>query len=269
MRLALATAVALSLFTIPTMADTPVKLHAAGSLKAAMSDIADLYQETHATPVDRTFGPSGLLRERIEGGEAAEVYASANMKHPTTLSNAGASGPVALFARNRLCALVQADLKVEPDTLLATMLDPQVRVGTSTPKADPAGDYAFQVFDKAEALSPGATETLKAKALQLTGGKDSVKAPEGRNPYGWVMETDKADLFLTYCTNAVLAQRDVPALRIVQLPPALSVGAAYGLTVMKDAPEAAWQLAFFILSPAGQEILASYGFSVAGTPDAP
>ncbi|WP_425087852.1 molybdate ABC transporter substrate-binding protein [Stappia sp.] len=259
MRLALATAVVLSLFTSPTMAEPTVKLHAAGSLKAAMGDIADLYEKTHGVTVVRAFGPSGLLRERIEGGEAAEVYASANMKHPTTLATAGRSGPVALFARNRLCALAQADLAVETETLLATLLDPQVRVGTSTPKADPAGDYAFQVFDKAEALSSGAT-----KALQLTGGEDSAKAPEGRNPYGWVMESDKADLFLTYCTNGVLAQRDVPELKIVALPEALSVGANYGLTVVNDAPQAAWQLAVFILSPAGQEILASYGFSAAG-----
>jgi molybdate transport system substrate-binding protein len=264
MRLALATAVVLSLFTSPSMAEPTVKLHAAGSLKAAMGDIADLYEKTHGVTVERAFGPSGLLRERIEGGEAAEVYASANMKHPTTLAKAGKSGPVALFARNRLCALTQADLTVTPDTLLDTLLDPQVRVGTSTPKADPAGDYAFQVFDKAESLSPGATETLKTKALQLTGGKDSAKAPEGRNPYGWVMESDKADLFLTYCTNAVLAKRDVPELKIVALPEALSVGANYGLTVVNDAPQAAWQLAFFILSPAGQEILASYGFTAAG-----
>ena len=67
-------------------------------------------------------------------------------------------------------------------------------LGTSTPKADPAGDYAFQVFDKAEALSSGATATLKAKALQLTGGKDSARAPEGRNPYGWVMESDNVNV---------------------------------------------------------------------------
>ena len=116
MRLVLATAVVLSLFTNPTMAEPTVKLHAAGSLKAAMSDIADLYEKTHGVTVVRAFGPSGLLRERIEGGEAAEVYASANMKHPTTLATAGRSGPVALFARNRLCALAQADLAVETET---------------------------------------------------------------------------------------------------------------------------------------------------------
>ena len=41
--------------------------------------------------------------------------------------------------------------------------------------------------------------------MQLTGGPDSDPAPEGRNTYAWVMESDRADLFLTYCTNAVLA----------------------------------------------------------------
>ena len=40
MRLVLATAVVLSLFTNPTMAEPTVKLHAAGSLKAAMSVFA-------------------------------------------------------------------------------------------------------------------------------------------------------------------------------------------------------------------------------------
>ena len=61
-------------------------------------------------------------------------------------------------------------LPVTPDNLLERMLDPQVKLGTSTPKADPSGDYAFAVFAKADRLSPGAEEALSRKALQLTGG---------------------------------------------------------------------------------------------------
>ena len=48
------------------------------------------------------------------------------------------------------------------------MLDPAVKLGTSTPKADPSGDYAFEVFAKAEKLKPGANAALEKKALQLT-----------------------------------------------------------------------------------------------------
>ena len=129
------------------------------------------------------------------------------MAHPGGLMAAGWGGPVALFARNRLCALAQPDVAASSASLLEVMLAPDVRLGTSTPKADPSGDYAWQVLEKAEALRPGSFGTLDAKALQLTGGPDSAKAPEGRNTYGWVMEQDQTNVFLTYCTNAVLAQK--------------------------------------------------------------
>ncbi|TDL76582.1 molybdate ABC transporter substrate-binding protein [Palleronia sediminis] len=238
-----------------------LSLYAAGSLKAAMSDIARDYTQAHGSGVATTFGPSGLLRERIEGGEAAHVFASANMRHPRTLAEAGKGGPVALFARNGLCALARPGLEVTTDSLLDTMLDEDTRLGTSTPKADPSGDYAFALFDKTDHA-----EALKAKALQLTGGPDSATPPEGRNAYAWVLDSDQADLFLTYCTNAVLARNEVPDLQIVQVPPALAVGADYGLIVLDDAPAEAWRLALYILSPAGQSVLADYGFDVGARP---
>jgi ABC-type molybdate transport system substrate-binding protein len=179
---------------------------------------------------------------------------------------AGWGGPVALFARNRLCALAQPDLKVGPATLLEVFLDPDVRLGTSTPKADPSGDYAWQLFEQAEALRPGSFAALDAKALKLTGGPDSAKAPDRRNTYGWVMEEGRADLFLTYCTNAVLAGREVPGLQVVSLPEELSVGADYGLIVRDGASGEAWRLALFILAPPGQSILADYGFTSGALP---
>lgn len=237
-----------------------VRLHAAGSLKAAMNDISDAFEDSTGATVGREFGPSGLLRERIEGGEAAEVFASANMRHPQILAEAGLAGPVTMFARNRLCALAQGDVEIDTDTVLSVILSDDIRLGTSTPKADPSGDYAWAMFAKAEQVEPGAQAALQDKALQLTGGPDSAEPPAGRNPYAWVMEGNKADVFLTYCTNAVLAQREVPALQIVQLPEALAVGADYGLTVLEGASTPAQDLARFILAPEAQKILADYGF---------
>ena len=38
------------------------------------------------------------MRERIESGETAHLFASANMAHPRTLEKAGQGGPVAFFA---------------------------------------------------------------------------------------------------------------------------------------------------------------------------
>ncbi|KAA0676499.1 molybdate ABC transporter substrate-binding protein [Roseomonas genomospecies 6] len=262
-RRAAVVAVALGmLFGGDAAATDAVKLYAAGSLKAALTELAKEYQSAKGVPVEATFGPSGLLKERLEKGESGDVFASANMEHPEALSMAGKSGPVRPFARNQLCALAQPDVNVTPATLLERLLDPTVRVGTSTPKADPAGDYAWELFRKADALRPGSLTALGGKALKLTGGPDSAKPPEGRNPYAWVMEQRQADLFLTYCTNARLAVVEVPALRIVAVPAELAVGAEYGLTVIKAAEPARGEaFADYILSPAGQTVLERYGFA--------
>ncbi len=240
-----------------------VKLFAAGSLTAAMSDLARAFQDRHRgkVRVEATFAASGLLRERIEKEKAAHVFASADLGHPRKLIDGGrAASTLFVFARNQLCALARPGLDVKTATLLETLLDPAVRVGISTPKADPSGDYAWALFAKAEAVKPGARRTLQSKALQLTGGPTSEKAPAGRNQYAWVMETGRADIFLTYCTNAVLARNELPALQIVQIGPELNVGAEYGMIVLKDAPQSATELARFIMGEEGQKILGQYGF---------
>ena len=108
-------------------------LYAAGSLKAALSDVAASYEKTYQTKVATKFGPSGLLRKAIEGGENPDVFASANMAHPEKLASEGWGSPVALFARNQLCAIAQPDVAVTTDNFLDAIMDPDVRLGTSTP----------------------------------------------------------------------------------------------------------------------------------------
>ena len=259
--------VALVVLSMPlSVSADSVTLYAAGSLKAALGDVAAAYEKTYNTKVATKFGPSGLLRKAIEGSENPDVFASANMAHPEKLASEGWGGPVVLFARNQLCALAQPDVAVTTDNFFNILMDKNVRVGTSTPKADPSGDYAWELFRKADTVKAGSFTTLSGKALQLTGGPDSEKAPAGRNQYGWVMGEKKADVFLTYCTNAVLARKDVQTLQIVRIPEELSVGADYGLLVRNGAPNEAWRLAMYILSPEGQKILKEYGFDASAIP---
>ncbi len=239
----------------------PVQVYAAGSLRDALTEIARDHEARTGQKVVLTFAASGLLRERIEQGAPAQVFASADTKHPQRLANQGQWQAPVVFTRNTLCALAQGTVAVTSDTLLSTMLQPQVRLGISTPKADPAGDYAWALFQKAEALQPGATARLEAKALQLTGGANSAQAPAGRNTYAWVMEQNRADVFLTYCTNAVAARAEVPSLQVVAVPEALQVGAAYGLTVRAGAPAQAQAFAQAVLQPPAQAVLRRLGFA--------
>jgi hypothetical protein len=53
----------------------------------------------------------------------------------------------------------------------------------------------------------------------------------------------RADIFLTYCTNALAAQKENPDQQIVTLPDNLAVGADYGLTVLNGVSTAAQRLA--------------------------
>ncbi len=238
----------------------PIPVVAAGSLREVLTEIARDHEVRTGQKFALSFAASGLLRERIEKGEAAQVFASADMGHPQKLAAAGGWSAPRVFVRNQLCALTQAQVAATPDRLLDVLLDPAVRVGTSTPRADPSGDYAWALFRKADALRPGAYATLDRKALQLTGGPTSPKAPAGRGTYAWVMDQGRADVFLTYCTNAVAAQREVPRLKIVAVPPALQVGADYGLTVRRGAHPAAQAFADALLAPAAQAVFARHGF---------
>jgi molybdate transport system substrate-binding protein len=261
-----ATLAGLAIMTAPAMAEETVLLHAAGSLRAALTDVATAFEATGLGKVQAKFAASGLLKDEIVAGAKAEVFASANMEHPQALVAAKRSGPVVLFARNRLCALTRPGLGVTPASLVDRMLDSSLKLGTSTPKADPSGDYTWEVFRKAEKFKPGAFATLESKALQLVGGPSSPPTPQGRSAYGELIAQGAADIFLTYCTNALAAQRENPAQQIVQLPDALAVGAEYGLTVMNGASVAAYQFAMFILSAEGQRTLAKHGFAAPGLP---
>jgi molybdate transport system substrate-binding protein len=255
-----AVALAMLAMTGPVAAET-VQLFAAGSLKAALTDVANAYTAASGNKVDGKFGPSGLLKNEIAGGAKADLFASANMAHPRALHEAGKAKPVVMFARNKLCALVKPGLQVDSASLLERMLAADVKLGISTPKADPSGDYALEAFKKAEAIKSGAQAALESKALKLTGAKDSAAPPPGRVVYGWHVAEGRADIFLTYCTNALAAQKQYPGQQTVPLPENLSVGADYGLTVMTGASPAAQSFADFIMSAPGQNILTSYGFA--------
>jgi molybdate transport system substrate-binding protein len=211
-----------------------------------------------------TFGASGLLKDRIEAGEPAQVFASASMSHPEALRSAGKAEAVLPFARNALCLLAVPGFALQGRSVAQRLLDADVRVGTSTPRADPAGDYAFQMFERIESTGagvPGSAAALKAKALQLTGGPNSPPPPAGRSVYGVLMATGRADAFVTYCTNATQARHEVPGLQVIDIPDPINVAATYGIATMRPAGAGARRFVDFVLGPQGQQVLRGHGFS--------
>ena len=60
---------ALAFVTSAAHAQTPLRVYAAGSLRAVMLELGVAFEAAGGVKVDYVFGPSGVLRERIEGGE--------------------------------------------------------------------------------------------------------------------------------------------------------------------------------------------------------
>ena len=252
--------------SFPSYAGEPVRLFAAGSLRSPLTEIARLFEAHEGTRIEPRFGASGLLRDEITAKGQADVFASANMEHPRSLAEAGRSGPVVLFARNRMCVLVRPGLEVTSATVVERMLDPAIKLGTSTPKADPSGDYAWAVFRNVDRARPGSFAVLDRKALPLTGGPSSPAPRADRSVYGALIAEGQANLFLTYCTNAQAAAQEVSGARVVDLPEAIGVAADYGLTVLKDASPASYRFALFVLSSEAQGVLARHGFAAPNLP---
>jgi molybdate transport system substrate-binding protein len=235
----------------------PVRVYAAGSLVAALKDViaaSGLPAEAVAAP---TFGPAGLLRQRIEDGEEADLYLSADLAGPRRLAEAGKAKAVVPFARNRLCVLARADLGLTPDNLLDRLLEPDLRLATSTPGADPGGDYAQAVFERAESVHPGAKAVLDRKALKLLGSPNAMVPMASRSPSATVFLGNNADALLYYCSGQGGTMKEAPGLSLVRLPSNLSVPATYAMALITDNPDA-MRLALFLVSEKGQAILARH-----------
>jgi molybdate transport system substrate-binding protein len=243
----------------------PLRVYAAGSLTAAFTDIVKAFPAAPGDVGTPVFGPSGVLRERIERGDHVDVFASADMDQPRRLVRSASGRFVAMFTRNRLCALAKMGLGLAPDNLLDRLLDPSIRLATSTPGADPGGDYAWAVFARAETVYAGAQAILQQKAMQLVGGPNSVPLVPGRGAVEGIFLANRADVMLGYCSSGQAVLQEVPGLTNVSLPPSLTVGPAYGLIVLSDHPLAA-RFALFVLSEQGQAILRQYGFDPIGLP---
>ena len=228
----------------------PLQIYAAGSLTAAFTDIVKAFPAPEGDVATPVFGPSGVLREKIEHGDRVDLLASADMEQPRTLARARPGTFVVMFTRNRLCALGRASLGLTSDNMLDRLLDPSVRLATSTPGADPGGDYAWAVFARAEAVHPGAQAILQAKAMKLVGGPNSTPLVPGRDAVQGIFLADKADVMLGYCSSSEPVMRKISGLVNTPLPPSLTVGPAYGLIVLSDQPLAA-RFALFVLSEHG------------------
>jgi molybdate transport system substrate-binding protein len=239
-------------------AQAVVEIFAAGSLRGVVSEITKQMAADSKIEVRSTFGGSGSLRERIEKGEKPDLLMSADMGSPRKLENSGLTAlPAIAFARNRMCLVSRRVAGVTPSNMIDRMLKSGVRVKTSTPIADPSGDYAWEILDRIDGMRPGAGAKLKEKA-RASMSATATPATATQSAAAALFASNQIDMSITYCSGAAGLVKELPELTSFEVPPRLNPHPVYGIAVLSTKPEA-MRTALFLMSEKGQTILAEQG----------
>jgi molybdate transport system substrate-binding protein len=237
----------------PARADN-VDVFAAGSLRGVVTALAKEAGPALTIEVTPSFGGSGTMRERIEKGEKADLLLSADLGSPRKLESQGRTVvPTIAFARNRLCIISRKSAGVTALNFVDRMLAPQVRLRTSTPIVDPAGDYTWTLFDEIDHIRPGAGATLKSKAQAVTNAVATLP-PESQGAVA-LFSSKQIDMSIAYCSGSAAMEKEMPELASLEVPAQLDPHPIYGIAVLTTNP-AAMRLALFLLSEKGQDIIA-------------
>jgi molybdate transport system substrate-binding protein len=234
---------------------------AAASLTEAFSEIGQQFEaQNPGMQVDFSFAGSQQLSQQLANAAPADVFASANQKYMDSAVQSGrvAQADVQTFAKNRLVVIFP---KANPAGLksLADLRKQGLKLVLAA-KEVPVGQYAQDFLDKA-AADPGFSPSFKEDVLKnVVSYEDNVKSVLTK------VALDEADAGIVYTSDvngdAAAQVGEIP------IPDALNVIATYPIAPIKGSPHAFQAQAFvdLVRSPAGQAILAKYGFIPASEP---
>ena len=223
-----------------------VTVSAASSLTNAFKDIAHAYEATYpGSKVLLNFGGSGSLLQQMAKGAPVDVFASADIE---TMDMAAAQGLVSFkgrrdFARNGLVLVVPTDSTLTIKRL-RDLGQPSVRwVAISNPASVPVGRYTRYALNAAK-LWP----TLSTKIITTQNVRQSLD----------YVARGEVDAGFVYATDAAL----MPGKVKVAFEVPLAVAIRYPIAPTTDSGNAVEATRFiaYVMSPAGQAILAKYGF---------
>jgi len=223
-----------------------ITVFAAASLTDSFTAIGEAF-ETEYPDADVTFNfaASSDLVSQINEGAPADVFASADRTNMDKLTDAAGNGDdPQTFATNSLAIIVEPG-NPEGITGIESLADPDLIVVTCAPEV-PIGAYSQQVFENAgvEVEPDSFEENVKGVVTKVAEGE--------------------ADAGLVYTTDVIAAGDDAEG---VDIPADINVVAEYPIAVTADAPnpDGASMFEAFVLSDAGQTVLADFGF---GPPEA-
>jgi molybdate transport system substrate-binding protein len=222
---------------------------AAASLRESFGAIAKTFEREHSrVTVSLALAGSQELRTQIENGAEADVFASADPKHLEPLVAAKLADEPRIFARNEPVIVVPRGNPAGVSSLRDLPRANRIVLGIP---AVPIGAYALQVLDAASRRY--GTDFRARVEAHVVSREVNVRQVLAKVALG------EADAAIVYRTDAAAAASSVETIAI---PPELNVVAQYPIAAVKSSrqPALAREFIELVLSPAGQEILARFGF---------
>lgn len=227
-------------------------LYAAASLTAVLAKVQTVYEAAHpGVTLTISPGSSAALETQIEQGAPADVFLSADTANPQKLVSKGlAAGAPGTYTRNLLTVIVPAT-NPAGITTPADLARPGVKI-IAAGDSVPITKYATQLVANL-ARQPGyPADFVAAYTANVVSREDDVSAVVAK------IALDEGDAGIVYVTDAKTSTQ----VRTILVPAAANVPATYAGVVVKGSQHAAAAQAFldWFAGPAGQAILASFGF---------
>jgi molybdate transport system substrate-binding protein len=231
-----------------------ITVFAASSLTDAFNDMGAQFKAANpGVTVTFNFGGSSALRAQLEQGATGDIFASADT---TQMGLAKTSGVVSsdgtVFVHNRLVVIVP-----KANSAGITTLNDLANSGVKIVLADstvPVGKYA-RAFLTAASADPAYGSDYSDKVLaNVVSNASNVKEVTA------AVQLDEADVGVVYTTDVTAAL--APDVTTIAIPDNVNQIATYPIAVTTNSGAKTVAQAFidFVLSGAGQDILASHGF---------
>jgi len=213
---------------------------AAASLTGSFTQLGRQFEAAHkGDTVKFSFGPSSGLAEQITSGAPADVFASAAPANMQQVVSAGDASSPKDFAKNT------AEVAVPPDNpgkvkSVSDLAKKSVKVALCQPQV-PCGVVASEVFKNLG---------IKVKPVTLQPDVKSVLTQ---------VETGNVDAGMVYVTDVQAAGSKVKG---VTVPAGDNASTLYPIATINSSKHKSIAQAFvsYVLSPAGQQVLAAAGF---------
>lgn len=219
-----------------------------------MGEIAAAYEANNpGVRVVLNFGGSSALATQILEGGGADLYAPADRDQMQRLAAAGLlAGEPHIFASNRLVIIVPAD---DPSDIrsLADLARPGLQLLLATPGV-PVRTYSDQLLAALAADPAYGADYAAAVYANLVSEEENVRQVAAKIALG------EADVGVVYATD--VTPEIAGDVRQIPVPEAYGIRAVYPIArvVGGGQPDHAAAFIRFVLDPAGQAILARWGF---------